>query len=139
MRKLVVATMLLFSVWMVLAGNLSWPVLAVGVFVSSGSVLVFRRLISGERWLGRDEVLRADGREVRTIGRKFRGVCSAIAFVPVFLWKVLLAGVNMAFLAFKPSMDFWPGIVRVEGGMRTVSGTTLFANLLTLTPGTLTT
>ncbi|MFW5686230.1 MAG: Na+/H+ antiporter subunit E, partial [Spirochaetota bacterium] len=67
-----------------------------------------------------------------------RRLAWVLVFVPVYLWKVLLSGFGMAFLALKPSIDFWPGIVRVEGKLNTVSGTALFANLLTLTPGTLT-
>lgn len=116
--------------------------IVVGLIVSAGSVVIFRELIVGDRWLGRAELLRADeedgGGRAGTTWQRLSRVGSGIVFLPVFLWKVLLAGVNMAFLAFKPSLDFWPGIVRVEGDMRTVSGTTLFANLLTLTPGTLT-
>ena len=138
MRKLVAATLLLFVVWLVLAGSLSWSVIVAGVILSAGSVFVFRELIAGERWLGRAETLRPDAGPRRTAGRAVRLGLNLIGFGFVFLWKVLLSGVNMAFLALKPSLDFWPGIVRVNGGMKSVTGTTLFANLLTLTPGTLT-
>ena len=138
MIKVVLAAVFLFAIWVALTGAVGPVNIVTGVAVSVASVTVFRELIGGESWLGRGERLRSAEPRRRTARRSARTLFAAIALVPVFLWKVLLSGVNMAFLAFKPSIDFWPGIVRVEGGMNTVTGTALFANLLTLTPGTLT-
>ena len=138
MRKLAAATVLVFAVWLTLTADLSLSTIIAGVMVSIGSVYVVRELIRNDRWLGRPEVLQRGAEPRRTIGRALRLGFNLIGFGFVFLWKVLLSGVNIAFLALKPSLDFWPGIVRVHGGMKTVSGTTFFANILTLTPGTLT-
>ncbi len=124
--------------WLILAGDLSLEVVVTGVMVSVVSVFVFRPLIAGERWLGHPERLHETEGFRNPFLRRMKRILWMLALGPVFLWKVLLSGINIAFLALKPTMDFWPGIVRVEGGMRTVTGTALFANLLTLTPGTLT-
>ena len=137
MLKLVGTIMLLFGIWIVFAGRATLTTVIAGVVVSVVSTLSFRELIGGERWLGRAERLQPEPQQ-RSRADVLRRLLAAAALMPVFLWKVLLSGINMAFLALKPSIDFWPGIVRVEGGMNTVSGTTLFASLLTLTPGTLT-
>lgn len=138
MAKLVAGVVFLFGIWIVLAGRATPATVVAGVVVSAVSALSCRELIGGERWLGRAERLRPEPPSRRSRTGALVRLLAALALVPVFLWKVLLSGVNMAFLALKPSIDFWPGIVRVEGGMNTVSGTTLFASLLTLTPGTLT-
>lgn len=138
MVKIVLAAVFLFGIWVALTGAVVPVNVMTGVAVSVASVTVFRELIGGESWLGRGERLQVPVSGPRSIRHTVRTSAAAVVLVPVFLWKVLLSGVNMAFLALKPSIDFWPGIVRVEGGMNTVSGTALFANLLTLTPGTLT-
>lgn len=138
MAKTALAGGLLFGTWLILAGNLRVEVVVTGMAASVASVLVFRTLIAGERWLGHPERLKTTEAYRNPFLRRIRRVLWILAFGPVFLWKVLLSGINIAVLALKPTMDFWPGIVRVEGGMRSVTGTALFANLLTLTPGTLT-
>ncbi len=138
MVKIVLAAVFLFGIWVALTGALVPINIITGVAVSITSVAVFRELIGGDSWLSRGERLRPAPSGPPSPRRTVRILAAACALAPVFLWKVLLSGINMAFLALKPSIDFWPGIVRVDGGMNTVSGTTLFANLLTLTPGTLT-
>ena len=138
MRKIVVAWALLGVVWIVLTGTLAPAVVIPGLIVSAAAVLLFRTLISGDAWLGHRERLRSDAEENDGFATRLRRLGWLLLFIPVFLWKIVLSGVNMALLALRPGVDFWPGIVRVEGGFRTTTGTTLFANLLTLTPGTLT-
>lgn len=125
-------------IWIVLTGTLTLSALLPGLVVSGVAVYLFRELLSGESWLGHRERLRPIAPEERGVGPLFKRIAWTVAFLPIFLWKVLLSGVGMALLALRPSMDFWPGIVRVQGGLRTTTGTTLFANLLTLTPGTMT-
>ncbi|MFW6288439.1 MAG: Na+/H+ antiporter subunit E [Spirochaetota bacterium] len=138
MIKLAITATLLLGLWLVLAGNVALETVAVGVLAAGVSTLVFKDLITADRWLGHRERLRNEDVPRRPLGVRLRRLLWILAFGPVYLWKVLLSGTGMAFLALKPSIDFWPGIVRVEGKLNTVSGTALFANLLTLTPGTLT-
>lgn len=138
MLKLVLTGTLLMGIWLVLAGNLALETVVIGGLAAVTSTLVFRDVITGARWIGRRERLRNDDVQHRPLRVRLRRLFWILALGPVYLWKVLLSGIGMAFLALKPSIDFWPGIVRVDGKLNTVSGTALFANLLTLTPGTLT-
>ncbi|MFW5880609.1 MAG: Na+/H+ antiporter subunit E [Spirochaetota bacterium] len=138
MLKPTIAGVLLLGTWLILAGNLAPETVVTGALASGIAILVFRDLIVGKRWLGRPERLRPGQAPRRPVLIRLRRLSWVLVFVPVYLWKVLLSGVGMAIFALKPSIDFWPGIVRVEAKLNTVSGTTLFANLLTLTPGTLT-
>lgn len=142
MEKHIYVLLALTTVWAALAGGDAWAALVVGVPLAVTILLVVRRLVSGEGWLGRDEQIVAAAVPRRGAWARFaaavRRVVVAAVFVPVFLAKVFVAGFGVAIMAFKPSMDFWPGIVRVRGGMRTVTATSFFGTAITLTPGTLT-
>ncbi len=58
-------------------------------------------------------------------------------YVPVFLWEVLKANIDVAFRVVHPSLPIKPGIVKVETRLRSDIAWTLLANSITLTPGTL--
>ncbi|TVQ18970.1 MAG: hypothetical protein EA382_17030 [Spirochaetaceae bacterium] len=135
---------LLFVAWIVFIGAPDFAAIVLGLVVSVTTVIVIRTMTTGERWLGRvDRPLSAaepafDALSAPTLADRLRSLGSLIVFVPVFAAKIVASGANLAFLALKPTMDFWPGIVRVHGGLPTVSQTAVFAGLITLTPGTLT-
>ncbi len=125
-----------FVAWAAFSVNRTLPALAIGVVLSAVGMVVFGTLIDGRTWIGRRDAIAAAGRQRR--GRLLVRTMWLLAFIPVFIGKVIWSGVNLAFLALKPNMDFWPGIVRVEGGLTSITATTVFASLITLTPGTLT-
>ena len=134
---------LLFGAWVVFIGTPDAAVIVLGLIVSCSAVIAFRTMTSGERWLGRvDRPAPSSGpwpeQTAPTVARRLRAFATFVVFVPVFIAKIVASGANLAFLALKPTMDFWPGIVRVRGGLPTVSQTAVFAGLITLTPGTLT-
>ncbi len=62
----------------------------------------------------------------------------AIVYVPVLLWLVLKANVDVAWRVIHPKMPIRPGIVKVKTTLRTAAGRVLLANSVTLTPGTFT-
>ncbi len=133
-----VAIFPLLAVWLVLAGNVRASTLIAGIVLCAAAVVIFANLatehtVRGGR--GPDA-----GEQPASVGLWpfVRRMLWALVFIPVFLGKVLLSGLTMAFLALKPSIDFWPGIVRVRGGFRSLTTTAIFANAMTLTPGTLT-
>ncbi len=135
MKKLVFGISV-FVAWSAFTMNRTVPALAIGVGLSAIGIVVFGTLIDGRHWIGRRDTIGAAGRQRR--GRLLVRAMWLLAFIPVFVGKVIWSGVNLAFLALKPNMDFWPGIVRVDGGLPSVTATTVFAGLITLTPGTLT-
>ncbi len=123
----IVALFPLLTVWLVLAGNLRASTVIAGIVLCGAAVVIFANLAT-------EHAVRSD----RGAPQVARRLLWALLFMPVFLGKVLLSGLTMAFLALKPSIDFWPGIVRVHGGFRSLVTTAIFANAMTLTPGTLT-
>ena len=58
-------------------------------------------------------------------------------YVPVFLWEVLKANIDVAYRVAHPSLPIKPGIVKVQTSLRSDIACTLLANSITLTPGTM--
>lgn len=58
-------------------------------------------------------------------------------FLIFFLWELVLANLRVAYDVITPKHTMRPGIVAVPLDARTDSEITLLANLITLTPGTL--
>jgi multicomponent Na+:H+ antiporter subunit E len=67
----------------------------------------------------------------------FRGVPRTVGFVLYALWELLLANLKVARLVLTPRIRLRPGIVAVPLDLRTDAEITTLANLITLTPGTL--
>jgi multicomponent Na+:H+ antiporter subunit E len=133
-----VAVLLLVAVWLILAGNVQPATVFAGIGLCIAAVVIFSPLAADQRASTGPASAESPGDAGTAPVSILRRAVFAVAFVPVFLGKVLLSGLGIAFLALKPSIDFWPGIVRVQGGLRSPVTTTIFANVITLTPGTLT-
>lgn len=62
----------------------------------------------------------------------------AIVYIPVFLWHMLVANLDVAFRVLHPSCPVKPGIVKIRTNLKTDVAKTFLANSITLTPGTMT-
>jgi multicomponent Na+:H+ antiporter subunit E len=62
---------------------------------------------------------------------------NAFAFLGVFLWELVLANLNVAWLVFSPRIPISPGIVEIKTRLQSPLGRMILANAITLTPGTL--
>jgi len=61
-----------------------------------------------------------------------------LVYVPVFLYYVLRANLDVVYRALHPALPIRPGIVKIKTNLKTDSAITALANSITLTPGTLT-
>jgi multicomponent Na+:H+ antiporter subunit E len=61
-----------------------------------------------------------------------------LVYMPVFLYYVLRANLDVVYRALHPAMPIRPGIVKIKTNLKTDSAITALANSITLTPGTLT-
>ena len=61
-----------------------------------------------------------------------------LVYVPVFLYYVVCADLDVVYRALHPAMPIKPGIVKIKTNLKTDSAITALANSITLTPGTLT-
>ena len=59
-------------------------------------------------------------------------------YIPVFLWHVLKANLDVAYRVLHPDVPIHPGIVKVRTSLKTDMALAFLANSITLTPGTLT-
>lgn len=120
----------LFSFWLVITGTTDLWALLTGAILTGIAVLLFRSALRGQ-WISESPTWRP----VEGWGRR---AIRLVLFVPLFSWKVLSSGIGIARLALTPGVTFWPGIVRTSSNLPGIGSTTALANLITLTPGTLT-
>lgn len=60
-----------------------------------------------------------------------------IAFIIYFLYAVIVANIEVAYEVMTPNLNVKPGIIRIPLDVKTNVEISLLANLITLTPGTL--
>ena len=61
-----------------------------------------------------------------------------LLYIPIFLFYVILANIDVSYRVLHPKLPIEPGIVKVKTTLSTVTGRVALANSITLTPGTLT-
>lgn len=108
---------LLALVWIILTGQFN-PVNFV-----SGFVLGYLLLWLVQRVLGPSNY--------------FKKVYQVIGFVLFFIWALIRANLRVAYEVVTPPHTMRPGIVAVPLEVKTDAAITLLANLISLTPGTL--
>ncbi len=105
-------------IWALLTGELSVTNLAFG-FVGGFAVLrLMKQWVSGQ-------------------SSYFRKLPQAIGFALYFVWELIVASVRVAHDVLTPTLHMNPGILAIPVDAETELEITLLANLITLTPGTL--
>jgi len=61
-----------------------------------------------------------------------------IPYLPWLLWEILKSNLHVARVILDPRLPIQPSLIRVESTQRSDLGRVVFANSITLTPGTLT-
>jgi len=61
-----------------------------------------------------------------------------LVYLPVFLYYMVKANVDVMYRALHPKMPIRPGIVKIRTSLKTDAAITALANSITLTPGTMT-
>jgi multicomponent Na+:H+ antiporter subunit E len=102
-------------IWMLLMGRFSGPSFLVGLLVASAAIALAER----------------------SLGRRRPGPVALVALVGFFLWELVLSNLRVARAVLSPRLTARPGIVRVPLEPQKPWQATIFANMVTLTPGTL--
>ncbi len=125
-EKIIISWITLLIFWIIVSGNLSWPNLLVG-----GSIAL---IISSFMYENLTDDLRCKGPLIKKI------VNLLLVQVPqyVFIMAFQLIESNVRVAKHALFMDIDPGIIKIETALKSDTGTTLMANSITLTPGTLT-
>ncbi|MCS6841856.1 MAG: Na+/H+ antiporter subunit E [Roseiflexus sp.] len=109
---------LLAIAWSALTGRFTPIDLAFGFALGYGVLWMLRRQLRGERY--------------------FVKAPRVVRFVFYALWQIILANINMArAVLLTPKERIRPGIVAIPLSIRSDAEITMLANLITLTPGTL--
>jgi len=116
-------TLILFSFWVLLSGQLDAMHLGLG-FVCSLLVARFSRDLFGTGQAG-----------------ALAGFRVFIRFIPYLGWliyQIIIANIDVARRAISPQMSLYPGIIKFSSRLESDIALTTLANSITLTPGTMT-
>jgi len=76
------------------------------------------------------------------VNQTSRGVLRRLLYLVIyifrFLWELIKANLNVAYLVIHPKLPIKPGIVKIKTKLTKDSALTLLGNSITLTPGTMT-
>lgn len=120
MKKTLSAFVVFYFLWLVLAGQHIQELIA-GAVVSILLALIIGKVVNYDF-----------GPEAVVVGVKY-----TILFVPLFIWKLILANLQMARIVLSPELPIEPGFVVVKTGLKKDISKLSLANAITMTPGTL--
>ena len=121
MKSRIVLFILAFFVWALLNWVPDWQHLLIGVFVSA---LV--AYLTGDMFVQRPYVLKQ--------GRRYLWF---FYYIPIFLWEMFKANIDVAYRVIHRKLPINPGIVKIKTNLKSDTGLTFLANSITLTPGTM--
>ncbi len=116
---------LLTLVWAALQGSFSVGNLLLGVFFSGAILYVSHPLFNPEE------------RGLFDGGRPLRRVWRSLVLLLVFLREVVLSALQVAGYVLQPSLSIRPAIIEYPLNVQTDREITVLANMISLTPGTL--
>ena len=122
MKSRIILFILGFIIWGLLNWVPDWQHMAVGVFAAA--LVAF---LTGDLFVQRPHVLAHPERYFYFL----------FQYLPVFLWEVIKANIDVAYRVLHPALPIRPGIVKVRTTLKSDTALTFLANSITLTPGTL--
>lgn len=126
MRRKFFTFLITLAIWIIFAGKVTTDVLIVGVIASLVTT-----------WLYSDLLFRSSNRK-RNWSFYLKKFLYILMFIPVFFYEAFMAALKVSKHAFEKEPSFSPGIIKVKTSLRNITALTILANLITLTPGTLT-
>lgn len=111
-----------FFTWLVLTWSLEPQEIAIGLLVSFVVSVVFKRYYK------------------IAFDTKFpvRFLKFVFIYIPIFVWEMFKANLDVGSRVIMPSMGLKPGFVRIKTDLKSEVGKLILANSITLTPGTIT-
>ena len=122
MARIVGLWLVLFAVWLLLSGH--YTPLLIGFGVGSCALTVYIAM--------RMDVADHEGVPIDWVGR-------FLLYLPWLLKEILVANISVAKVILSPSLPISPIMVVFRSTQKTDLGRVLYANSITLTPGTITT
>lgn len=110
----------LFAVWVLLSGHFTPLLLSFGLGSCVLVVFITTRM----------ELVDREGHPIHL-------TWGALTYWPWLLWEIIKANIDVARRVLKPQMDISPTLVRVKASQKSDLGQVIYANSITLTPGTI--
>lgn len=120
-RRTLSLFVLLFLIWLLLSGIYTGLLLGLGVLSCLLVVAVCRRM----------KIVDPEGHPIHL-------VVGLLRYMPWFLWAVTKANIDVARRIVHPRLPIEPRVIRVAASQQTHLGQVIYANSITLTPGTVT-
>ena len=121
MRARISLGLILFAFWVLLSGYFTPLLLGLGVASCVGVALIIRRM----------ELLENEVHP-RYLSR------IAFSYLPWLFMEIIKSNIAVAKIILRPKMDIRPTVFYVGTGQKTELGVVVYANSITLTPGTVT-
>jgi len=112
-------SLVLFGVWLLWSGHFEPLLLSFGVLSCAVVVAIARKM----------KIVDREGAPVELALR-------ALAYVPWLLWEIVKANLDVARRILDPRLPISPRIIKVRAGQRHDITRVIYANSITLTPGT---
>jgi len=122
MKSRIVLFVIAYIIWCLLSWIPDIQHLVVGFFVA-----LFVAILTGDLFVQRPHVLK----------HPHRYFYFFFHYLPVFLWEIIKANIDVAYRVLHPKLPINPGIVKVKTELQSDTAITFLANSITLTPGTL--
>ena len=120
--RLISLFLVLFAFWLLNSGHYTLPVVGLGVLSCAFIVATSRRM----------EQLERAGPESEKIDLS----PTILLYWPWLAWQIIKANLQVARLILNPRCPISPRMVRVETSQKGALGRVIYANSITLTPGT---
>ena len=120
MKKTLSTFFTLWVIWVLIAG-FSWMEIILGGVVSIILALIISKYVNYS--FGFSIILKA--------------IKFIVIYIPVFIYKLVIANFDMAYRVLSPKLPINPGFVKVPTDIKNDFGKLILANSITLTPGTL--
>lgn len=121
LRRMLSLFVLLFLSWLLLSGIYTGLLLGLGVLSCLVVVAVCRRM-----------------KIVDPEGHPNHLILGMMRYIPWLLWAIVKANIDVARRILHPRLPLSPRVIQVEASQKTHLGQVIYANSITLTPGTVT-
>jgi multicomponent Na+:H+ antiporter subunit E len=110
----------LFVVWLLLSGHYEPLVISFGVVSCALVVVISTRMDVADRE-----------------GQPIHLTWNALVYWPWLMWQIVLANIDVARRVLSPALPVSPTLIRVKVSQKSDLGKVIYANSITLTPGTI--
>ena len=110
----------LFAVWLVLSGHYTFFIISLGILSSALVVSIMQRM----------DLIDHEGHPIHLTWRAF-------TYIPWLMIEIIKANIDVLKLILSPSLPATPTLFRVKASQTTDLGKVIYANSITLTPGTI--